>query len=213
MSLRSFPVTAAALSLAVAFLAAAPLAHAEKADRNKPINYSAESGDVNIQTKVGTLTGNVVITQGTLTIHADKVVFRQNTDNTLSATAFGNPVSFRQKRDGVEEYYEGFAQRGEYDGSKDLLQLYDRALLRRGGDEIRSNYISYDTATELFKAEGRASTTPGQEADKSGARVRGVFQPKSEPPAKADAKGQPAKAAGPAVTLKPAGEVVPSRSK
>ena len=67
---------------------------------------------------------------------------------------------FRQKRDGVDEYYEGFAQRAEYDGTKQLLELFDRALLKRGQDEIRSNYISYNAATELFKAEGRPASAP-----------------------------------------------------
>lgn len=199
----------AALALVIAAGLAAPL-HAEKADRDKPINYSADSGDVNIQTKAGTLVGNVVITQGTLAIHADRVNFKQNPDNSLSATAYGNPVTFRQKRDGVDEYYEGFAQRGEYDGTKDLLQLYDHALLRRGGDEIRSNYISYNTVTELFKAEGRASSVPGPDP---GPRVRGVFQPKD-----ANAKGPPGKPAPvkPAPTpvpLKPATDLAPSRGQ
>jgi lipopolysaccharide export system protein LptA len=201
----------AALAACIA-LCASVAAHAEKADRDKPINYSADSGDVNIQTKVGTLVGNVVITQGTLTIHADKVVFRQNADNSLSATANGNPVTFRQKRDGVDEYYEGFAQRGEYDGTKDLLQLYDRALLKRGGDEIRSNYISYNTATELFKAEGRANSTAG-DSDGPGARVRGVFQAKDASAAKGDtAKAAAPKAAAP-IPLKPATDIAPARGK
>ena len=190
-------------------LAIAP-AHAEKGDREKPINYSADSGDVNIQTKAGTLVGNVVITQGTLTIRADRVTFKQNPDNSLSATAHGNPVSFRQKRDAVDEYYEGFAQRGEYDGTKNLLQLYDRALLRRGGDEIRSNYISYDTATELFKAEGRASSTPGDES--LGARVRGVFQPKGE--TTKGAKPAPTRPAPSSpMPLKPATDLAPGSAK
>lgn len=198
---------------AVALVSAGP-AHAEKADRDKPINYSADNGDVNIQTKVGTLNGNVVLTQGTLTIHADKIVFKQNSDNSLSATAFGNPVSFRQKRDGVDEYYEGFAQRGEYDGTKEFLQLFDRALLRRGGDEIRSNYISYNTATDLFKAEGRESSTGGSDAAGPGARVRGIFQPKDAAATKgADGKAAPAKASEPAVTLKPAGDLTPPSAK
>ena len=43
-------------------------------------------------------TGNVVITQGTLTIRADRIDFKQNADNSLSATAYGNPVAFRQKK-------------------------------------------------------------------------------------------------------------------
>ena len=164
--------------LTVAALAVAPGAVAERADRDKPIHYSADVGDVHYQTKVGTLTGSVIITQGTLTIRADRIVFKQNPDNSLSATAYGNPVSFRQKRDGLDEYFEGFAQRAEYDGAKELLELFDRALLKRGSDEIRSNYISYNSGTELFKAEGRE--TKGAAPEPGGARVRGVFQPQSD---------------------------------
>jgi lipopolysaccharide export system protein LptA len=170
------------LCLLVALLCAiAPAAHGEKADRDKPINYQADSGDVNYQTKIGTLIGNVIITQGTLTIHADKVILRQNTDNSLSATAYGNPLTFREKRDGVDEYYEGVAQRAEYDGQKRFLELFDRALLRKGPDEIRSNYISYNAETEFFKAEGRPDTRPpGAGEPPLGARVRGIFQPQSK---------------------------------
>ena len=205
-----------ALSLALAASGGIAPVHAEKADRTKPINYSADNGDVNNQTKIATLNGNVIITQGTLTIHADKVVFKQNPDNSLSATAHGNPVTFRQKRDGLDEYYEGFAQRGEYDGAKELLQLYDRALLRRGGDEIRSNYISYNTATDFFKAEGRASSTPGNDAAGAGARVRGIFQPKDATASKgaSDAgKGAPSKGTEAPLNLKSAGELAPAAAK
>lgn len=179
---------AAACSLG---LALALPAGAEQADRNKPINYQADSGDVNYQTKVGTLIGNVILTQGTMTIHADKIIFHQNPDNSVSATAYGNPITFREKRDNVDEYYEGVAQRAEYDGQKRVLQLFDRAWLRTGTDEIRSNYISYNADTEFFKAEGRAdSRPPGPGEPPLGARVRGVFQPQSKdgkasaPPAK-----------------------------
>jgi lipopolysaccharide export system protein LptA len=169
---------ALAVVLGAAF--AAP-AEAEKADRDKPINYQADTGDVNYLTKIGTLQGNVVLTQGTLTIHADKIIFHQNGDNSVSATAFGNPITFREKRDNVDEYYEGVAQRAEYDGQRRFLELFDRALLRQGSDEIRSNYISYNAETEFFKAEGRADSRPAPAGAPSlGARVRGVFQPQNK---------------------------------
>src|SRR5438309_11826116 len=172
----------AAIVLAVAVLVLQPLpSRAEKADRDKPINYQADSGDVNYQTKIGTLLGNVILTQGTLTIHADKIVFHQNPDNSVSATAYGNPITFREKRDQVDEYYEGVAQRAEYDGQKRFLELFDRALLRKGADEIRSNYISYNAETEFFKAEGRPDTRPAAAGEPPlGARVRGVFQPQKD---------------------------------
>ena len=163
----------------LAAIAAAP-ASAEKADREKPINFSAEQpAEVDFEKRIGTLKGNVVITQGTMTIRADRIDFKQNPDNSLSATATGNPVSFRQKKDDSDEYYEGFAQRAVYDGQKQLLELFDRALLKQGSDEIRSNYVSYNSATGIFKAEGRPDA-PGVEGP--GDRVRGVFQPRSESP-------------------------------
>jgi lipopolysaccharide export system protein LptA len=172
-------------------LAAAP-AWAEKADRDKPINFQGDTGGGNAETKNGELAGNVVVTQGTLSIHADRIVFHQNPDNSLSATAYGNPVTFREKRDGVDEYYEGFAQRIVYDGQKRFVELFDDALLRKGSDEIRSNYISYDAATEVFKAEGRPDSHAGTASEVPlGARVRGVFQPEAK-------DGKSAKGAAPA---------------
>ena len=200
---RSAPVALrVAAALALAALLHGP-AHAEKADRDKPIHFSADQpAEVDFQKRVGTLKGNVVITQGTMTIRADRIDFKQNADNSLSATAWGNPVSFRQKKDGSDEYFEGYAQKAVYNGETRTLELFDRALLKQGSDEIRSNYISYNEATGIFRAEGRPDTAG---AEGPGARVRGVFQPRPEGGA---AKGTiaPGAAAAPgaATTGKPA---------
>src|SRR5450755_271933 len=135
MSRLALPLfTRAALPLLAAvcaLLGNIPCALAEKADRDKPINFQGDSLGGNTDTKISDLVGNVVITQGTLTIHADRMQFHQNPDNSVSATALGNPVSFREKRDGADEYYEGFAQRIVYDGAKRIVELFDRALLKR----------------------------------------------------------------------------------
>ena len=188
-------------------LACACSVYAEKTDREKPIAFTSDSGEVNYEKKTGVLTGNVVITQGTLTIKANRIDFKQNADNSLSAIAVGNPISFRQKRDDAEGYYEGWAQRAEYDGSKDQLELFDNAILKRGTDEIRSNYISYNSTTELFKAEGRAATSAVPPEAASNSRVRGVFQPKEGGPA-LPGKSPPPKSAPP-VSLTPSGEIAP----
>ena len=193
--------------LAIAF--GASIAHAETADKAKPISFTSDGGEVNYEKKTGVLTGNVVITQGTLTIRADKINFKQNADNSLSATAFGNPISFRQKRDDSEGYYEGWAQRAEYDGGKEQLELFDNAILKRGTDEIRSNYITYNSKTELFKAEGRPSTSPIPGEAGRNDRVRGTFQPKENA---APGKAPAAKSNAP-VSLTPSGELAPSKSK
>jgi lipopolysaccharide export system protein LptA len=200
-------------------LALAPALHAEQADRDKPINFTSDDGEVNYEKRSGVLKGNVVITQGTLTIRADRVDFTQNADNSLSAIAYGAPVTFRQKRDGSDEYYEGWAKRAEYDGSKTFLELYDNAVLKKGTDEIHSNYISYNSTTEFFKAEGRASATPIPDTLGRDDRVRGTFQPKGDgmpgrPAAKGKDndkdkdKGAAAKAAPP-LSLQPSGALAP----
>jgi len=215
--------------LAVA-LCCAPAAQAEKADREKNIEFQGDTGGGNAETKTGELVGHVIITQGTMTIQADRVTFKQNADNSLSATAYGNPVRFREKRDGADDYYEGYAQRIVYDGEKRFIELFENALLKKAGDEIRSNYISYSAATENFSAEGRPDAKPTGIGDAPlGARVRGTFQPKSDEkqeksaakdkggatpdkdkaPAAKD-KGAAAKTAAP-LTLKPSGDLAPAK--
>jgi lipopolysaccharide export system protein LptA len=175
-------------------------AHAEKADRDKPINLEADRVTIDDAKKVSTFEGNVVLTQGTLVLRADRMVVRQDAEGFNQGTAYGNLATFRQKRDGVDEYVEGEAERIEYDGRAERLQLFNRARMKRGDDEVRGSYISYDQPTEFFRVTGAPEKG---ETGKPG-RVRAVIQPKNK-----DAKPQPA---SPPVKLKPAPAVTDSRN-
>jgi hypothetical protein len=42
-----------------------------------------------------------------------------------------------QKREGYDEYIEGFSERLEYDGKADKVQMFTNARMQRGGDEVR----------------------------------------------------------------------------
>lgn len=192
---RKFGVALGAMLLLLTFVSAP--AFAEKADRQMPVNFSADRSEgINYATKTATLIGHVVVTQGTTVIHADKVNLKQNKDNTIDVIAWGNPVSYREKRDGLDEFVEGYAQRVEFHGEQNLLELFDRALLKRDSDEIRSEYISYDTKTGVFKAQAlpgeQNAATPG--ANNSG-RVTGTFKMETKD-AKDGKKAAPAKPAG-----------------
>jgi lipopolysaccharide export system protein LptA len=134
--------------------------------------------------------GGVVMTQGTLSIRAEKITVRQDKDGYQYGSASGNPAIFRQKRDGAEGYIQGEAQRIEYDGKLDRVEFFNRArLLREPADEVRGNYISYDARTEHFTVTGGAG--PGT-AGSPGGRVRAVIQPRV---AGEDAGNAPAPAA------------------
>jgi lipopolysaccharide export system protein LptA len=160
---------------ACCFLAQAA-AHAERADRDKPVNLEADQVTVDDNTQTATFIGKVVLTQGTLVIRGDRMVVQQDADGFKYGVAYGNLASFRQKREGYDEYIDGYAERIEYDSKAEKLQMFNRAYLKKSNDEVRGNYISYEVATEFFKVVGggKQAATP---ANPEG-RVRAVIQPK-----------------------------------
>ena len=76
-------------------LAAAPSAHAEKADRSKPINLEADTATVDDVKKVSIYEGNVILTQGTLQIRGNKLVVTEDAEGFQLGTAYGNLASCR----------------------------------------------------------------------------------------------------------------------
>jgi lipopolysaccharide export system protein LptA len=160
-----------------------PSARAEKADREKPINLEADKVTMDDNQKVSVFEGNVILSQGTTKITASKITVRQEKDGNQKATAIGKPATFRSKREGVEEFVDGSAERIEYESKTDKVELFTNAWLRRDKDEVRGNYVSYEGTTEFYQALGGG--TPNAGSSTSG-RVSVVMQPKpkvaSSPP-------------------------------
>jgi len=154
------------------------VAHAEKADRDQPVNIEADRVEVDDKKQEAVFEGNVVLTQGTLMLKADRIVVNQSESGFQSGVAYGKPAYFRQKREGFDDYIEGEAQRVEYYGEQEKIELFDNAMLRRGGDVVRGNYISYNAATEFFQVMGNEPGT--NTTGSSGGRVRAVIQPRTE---------------------------------
>ena len=155
-------------------------AHAEKADRDKPVNLEADMVTLDDIKKVSVYQGNVILSQGTLMLRADHMQVTQNVTGLDRISATGRPVAFRQKVDGRDEFIEGYADRIEYDSVNSQLELIGQARMRRGTDELRGAQISYNANTEFYKVVGQ----PG--AQTPSGRVRAVIRPKAraEQPAK-----------------------------
>jgi lipopolysaccharide export system protein LptA len=164
------------LLLATLLLLCSPAGFAELADRNKPIHLEADQVLMDDAQQVSTFTGNVQLAQGTMLIRGDKIVVVQDKDGFKHATAYGKPSSFRQKREGLDEYVEAYGERIEYDTRNDTLNLYTQALLKRNKDEVRGEHITYNAKTEIFQV-GSSGASPG---DAPPQRVRAVLQPKSK---------------------------------
>jgi lipopolysaccharide export system protein LptA len=198
-----------ALGVAVAAALTAVPAQAERADRLQKINIAADqSGQIDLQKQVVVYTGDVVISRGTMVIRAAKVEVRQLPSGYYTAVAFGaanKPATFRQKRDGVDEYIEGEAERLEYDGRADVVKFINRAQLRRlrgatPADEITGNLITYDAATEKMTVSGGATPT----AANPGGRVRAVLSPREGSEAAAEVAEAASAAASAPLKLSPA---------
>jgi lipopolysaccharide export system protein LptA len=173
---------AALLTAAAAFAAAGP-AGAEKADRFKPLNVEADQpGRIDLLNQFVVFNGNVVVSKGTMVIRAGRIEVRESADGYHNAVAIGSttkPATFRQKRDGVDEFIEGEAERLEYDGKADTIRFVANASVRRlrgtgVADEISGNLVSYDSITEVFSVSGGAASTPAN----PGGRVRAVLTPR-----------------------------------
>lgn len=147
-------------------------AHAEQADRDKPVNLEADTVTLDDIKKISVYQGNVVMSQGTLMLRADRVQVAQNANGLDKVSATGHPVAFRQKTDSGDEFIEGFADRIEYDGVTGQLELIGQARLRRGGDELHGAQISYNANTGFYKVVGQPN------AQTPSGRVRAVIRPK-----------------------------------
>jgi lipopolysaccharide export system protein LptA len=156
----------------------ASLSYAERSDRDKPMQMEADRVIVDDPNQTSTFEGNVRMTQGTLLIEGIKIVVSQDKKGYSQVNANGQPAHFRQKRDGVNEYAEGFGERIEYDSQAEIANIFGQARVKRNGDDVRGEHIIYNTKTGIFQVFG--TTEKNQDTPNQG-RVTIVIQPKNDP--------------------------------
>lgn len=150
------------------FLGAACLspAHAEKADRLKKMEIESElPGKVDLQNRKVVFNGNVAISKGTMSIRASRIEISEGSDGYQHAVAIGSaavPARFRQKREGLNEFIEGEAERLEYNSSADTISFINKAMVRRlrgstPADKVTGSVIVYDNRAEIFTVSGGAT--------------------------------------------------------
>ncbi|WP_296653058.1 lipopolysaccharide transport periplasmic protein LptA [Paraburkholderia sp.] len=184
---RTMAGALAALAAALSLVAFAPAAHAERADKDKPLNIEADNMTYDDLKQQTIFTGHVVATKGTILIKADKLVVTQDPQGYQYATGTVPPGSttlafFRQKREAVDEYVDGTAERIDYDGRQDLTTLTTRATVRRLQglstvmDQVHGSIITYDGQNDFYTAKsGKDVAGPGNPTG----RVRATLSPRN----------------------------------
>ena len=181
-----------ALALLAASWAWLPAVRAEKADREKEIQVLADRLTADEAKREAVYDGNVIITQGTLRITAARITVREDAEGYRTYIATGSPVTFRQKRDKVDEWVDGEAKRAEFEDRTELLKLFEAARLKSPQGELTGDFISYDRGKEFVEV----TAAPGGKPGEPGSRVKAtIVPPKKDPDGSAPKKGAP-KASG-----------------
>jgi len=149
-------------------LAAIPGSGAEKGvtglNRQLPIQVKSDELTADNNKRSATFIGNVVATQGDLTLFADKLVitYGEQGKELVRAEAFNN-VRF------VHGARKGEAAHGVYDLAKGTIVLDGRPKIIQGENLISGEVITY------YPNEERSTVSGGQ-----GGRVEAVIQPREQ---------------------------------
>jgi len=174
-------------------------AHAEKADRDKPMNIEADTLKHDDQQQLTTFMGKVQMTKGTLVLKAHRMEVKQDGQGNQVAKLWAEPgerIFFRQKREALEEFTEGEAETAVYNSQADTLTLSTRAELRllRGyvvADRIQGQQIVVNNTTEVFTVDGKPNSGSGNQ------RVKATITPRPK------TSDSPATPSGPALKPSP----------
>lgn len=152
-------------------------------DFEQPIYIDAHHEFFDLKNNIFKVTGQVVVTQGSLIIHADTLIaedFGSNTSNAERFLAEGSPATYQQEIEpGV--IVTAQAKMITYDATSRILILAGDAELLQSGNFLKASKITYDLAQQTINAER------GQDPQQ---RVRTSLQPRSLSDVKAEKGNQ-----------------------
>lgn len=128
-------------------------------DRDKPIRGKADSNQLNANTGVTVLTGNVVITQGMLEIYADKVTLEVDpvTNQLTYLIAEGAPATFFDQPSLEQSIVEVSGSNIEVYPLQNQVITTGEAQLTQDGNTASGEKIEYNTLSGLMTIISRRS--------------------------------------------------------
>lgn len=132
-------------------------ATARNSDRLLPMDMSADTGDAVLSDDgESTISGNVLITQGSLKLEADKAVITRSKGVTSKVTLSGNPVRMQQLDDD-NQLMKATARQIIYLISAEQLSLNGGVVIDQPRGSMRGETIRYDLKTGRMTAGGDGS--------------------------------------------------------
>ncbi|MFT5896218.1 MAG: lipopolysaccharide export system protein LptA [bacterium] len=132
-------------------------AQARESDLTQPIEVQADKSEFDERAGTQTLSGNVEITQGTMSITADNIAIALKDNALHSISGTGAPVRFQQETE-LGDVMKGEAESIIYDAIAGTLTLKGAATLSQPRQNLVSDLIVFDARTQKVNAEGGGKT-------------------------------------------------------
>jgi lipopolysaccharide export system protein LptA len=132
-------------------------------DANQPIAVNADSFLADLNGETGLYTGNVIVTQGAIRLHADRVKVSAPGGKASRVEADGHVVVDTPSGQAVGDA-------GVYEVAQQMLRLSGNVVLTKDANVMRGS------ALEVSMATGTARLTAGAPGQPKG-RVQGLFAP------------------------------------
>lgn len=149
--------------------AACGIAGARTTDRNQPMDIEASRSDCGLGANATcTLTGNVIITQGTLRVVSARAVIAQSNGNPSRAQLSGG-VTLQQDMDDGDRI-QAAAANVDYDMQNEIMILTGNVTINQQRGSLNGQRVVYNLKTGQIESGGEG-----------GGRVRMRILPKSAP--------------------------------
>ena len=100
----------------------------------------------------------MVLTQGSLEIRADSLVFSFDSDKTTLITAIGNPATLTQQPENADTPVDASASMIEYHEKNERVRLIGNAKILQDDAVIEGNTIEYLVGSQRVMAAGSPET-------------------------------------------------------
>ena len=157
------------LCLALSALLACDIAHAEKADQDKPIILEAEKVSVNDVQQIYDLQGQILLIKGSIVVTGEDGHIQVDPEGYEFVDVKGSSettASFRQRREGpADEYMQGRGTQVTYNAKTEVLMITGDASLKRSLnmqmlDQLQGWKIEYDDIKERYRVTPPADAKP-----------------------------------------------------
>ena len=123
-------------------------------DEQQPVNISADSLIASEKTGKSVYKGNVIITQGSLTLKGETVDISHPKNQLTTVIATGNPATFKRYSQVDQAWLKGRAQKIEYNALNKTVLLVGNALVEQPGKHVISGpKLFYNIEQQTLKAQ------------------------------------------------------------